>query len=42
MKKNKSRRSFFGFFSAVNQALDDSVHFWHALWEYENIKQLFN
>lgn len=42
MKKNKSRRSFFGFFSAVNQALDNSVAFLHALWKYEKIKQLFN
>ena len=42
MKKSKSRRLFFGFFSAVNQTLDNSVHFWHVLWEYESIKQLFN
>lgn len=27
MKKNKSRRSFFGFFNAVNQTLDNSVAF---------------
>ena len=27
MKKNKSRRSFFGFFSAANQTLDNSVAF---------------
>ena len=42
MKKNKSRRLFFGFFSIVNQQLKNSVQFWHALWKYESIKQLFN